>query len=105
MPEATDPAARPTYSLTDRVARAGAAEAEKTADETYVVNLDCGRSFTLGDVGGFIWASLDGQRELGEVAEAVAGRYEVSVDEAGRDLLEFAAMLAALGLVEIAKPE
>ena len=102
MSQSTETPAARSYVLTDRPVRAEAAEAEATAGETLVRDLDSGRSFSLGEVGGFIWGQFDGSQDLEAIAEAVADRFEVTVEEAGRDLIEFAAMLADLGLIELA---
>ena len=101
MSHQTQPPAARSYDLTDRVVRSETAEAEGSAGETLVRDLDSGRSFSLGEVGGFIWGQFDGHRDLEAIAEAVSDRFEVSAEEAGQDLLEFTAMLADLGLIEV----
>ena len=92
---------QPGYALSDRLVRAASTESETASDETLVLDRDSGRSFNLGAVGGFIWSCFDGERDLAAIAAAVSERFEVTVEEAGEDLLDFAAMLSERGLVEI----
>jgi len=47
-----------------------------------------GELFTLNEAGAFIWERLDGKRKLGEIREEILAGYEVSREEAGRDLRE-----------------
>ena len=68
--------------------------------EYYVLDLNSGRYYSLGEVGGFIWQRLDGSCELRAIADAVSREFEVSATEAEGDLLEFVVSLAELGLVE-----
>ena len=56
--------------------------------------------FTVNEVGAAVWEELDGARPLGAAFEKVLGRFEVSRDEALRDLLGFVDQLEGAGLVE-----
>jgi hypothetical protein len=53
--------------------------------------------FTLNGVGTFVWQALDGTHSLGEIAEAVAGAFEVDPARALADLAAFAADLERAG--------
>ena len=63
-----------------------------------VGNLDA--IFTLNEVGGRIWELLDGRRSVRQIADALRREYDVSSEEAERDLLEFLASLGSAGLIE-----
>lgn len=55
----------------------------------------------LNAVGSFAWGLLDGGRTLAQIAEAVAGRFEIGAEQAASDLGTFFAALKARGLVEV----
>ena len=97
---AADPSLMPeSLLLTDRPARAASAESESTADDCFVLDLDSGRYYSLGEVGGFIWDRLDGELDLDAIAGQVASSFQVDRRQAGEDLLEFVAGLHELGLL------
>ena len=56
--------------------------------------------FALNEVGATVWQSLDGARPLSAVLDAVVERFEVTREEAERDLREFLVQLEGAGLVE-----
>ena len=89
-----------SFLLTDRPARASTTAAEKTADDCFVLDLDSGSYYSLGEVGGFVWERLDGESELGAIVDSVAASFEVGRHEAKSDVLEFVAGLGQLGLLE-----
>jgi hypothetical protein len=75
------------------------------ADETLLVPIrgqvgDLNAIYSFTEVGGFIWEHLDGSASVRQIAEAVAGEFEVSAEQAHRDTLEFAASLETAGLIE-----
>jgi hypothetical protein len=79
----------------------------RIADETIIVpvrahvaQLDC--VYTLNEVGGLIWELIDGQTPLGQIAAAICGTYEVTPEEAAKDLNEFLTGLEAAGLIRLA---
>jgi len=84
--------------LTDRVARSAQTAAETTPDDMLVLDLRSGRYYGLGEVGGFIWRRLDGERDLEEIARATAVHFAVEPERAARDLVEFIAQLIESGL-------
>jgi len=90
--------------LQDRVARSAHAAGEASPDDYLVLDLSSGRYFGLGEVGGFIWQRLDGSLDLAAVAAAVSDHFEVPVEQAREDLLEFVAQLIADGLAEASSP-
>jgi hypothetical protein len=76
----------------------------RIAGETLLVPIrgklaDLQRVFVLEGVGEFIWNNLDGSRTSEEIRNAVASRFDVSVEDAGRDLEEFIAELTRKDLI------
>lgn len=65
------------------------------ADEAILIHLNTGVYYSLNDVGTAFWNLMDGQRTIGECADAVAAEYDAPRDVVLIDLLELAAELAA----------
>lgn len=61
-------------------------------------------TLALNRTGACIWALIDGQHTLAEVADAVATDFEVDQATACIDVLDFVAQLAQRDLVRIAPP-
>jgi hypothetical protein len=75
------------------------------ADEWFLVPVrttpaDFRAIFAVNEVGATVWQSLDGARPLTAVLDAVVERFEVTREEAERDLREFLVQLEGAGLVE-----
>jgi len=78
--------------------------AEQVIDETILVALgpDATRfsgPYVLNEVGGHIWRLLDGVRTGEEIAAAIAAEFEVSLEEAERDVTAFLDQLERLGAI------
>jgi hypothetical protein len=74
------------------------------AGETILVPIrgnlaDMQNIFTLNKVGAFIWEQLDGKRPLSEIHVSLCDCFEVSSEEAERDILEFVDHVNETGLV------
>jgi hypothetical protein len=85
---------------TDVVGRAEATAGESLIDDYLIVDLGSGRYFGVGEVGRFIWARLDGRRDLAAVAAEVAAHYRIPLPQAVGDLLELAQQLVEAGLAK-----
>jgi len=53
----------------------------------------------LNEVGSLVWHQIDGRRTVDEIIAAVVQEFEVSPEEAERDVLEFVDSLHAHGMV------
>jgi hypothetical protein len=60
---------------------------------------DLQRIFALNPVAQYIWAQLDGKRDLAAVRDGIVARFEVEPADAEADLAEFIAQLSAAGLI------
>jgi hypothetical protein len=74
------------------------------ADDTIVVPVrggvgDLNAVFTLNAVGATIWKLIDGATPLERLATAVAAEYDVTPDDAARDVGEFVQLLIDKGLL------
>ena len=55
--------------------------------------------YTLNETGQAIWAQLDGQKTLAEVAAALSAEFDAPADEIEADVLGFAAEMAERGIL------
>ena len=63
-------------------------------DETILVPIknnvgDMGSIYNLNEVGAYVWEHLDGEKTLFEIKNRVADEFEVSLEDAECDLMEF----------------
>ncbi len=63
-------------------------------DETILVPIknnvgDMGSLYNLNEVGAYVWEHLDGEKTLFEIKNRVADEFEVSLEDAECDLMEF----------------
>jgi hypothetical protein len=61
--------------------------------EAILINLATGSYYAIPDVGAFIWQAIVEQCSLGEIAVRVNANYDVSLEQARADMLQFAARL------------
>jgi hypothetical protein len=62
----------------------------RSIDEEIVILTEDGRKIhTLDKVGGAIWELIDGSKSVKDIAELICERFDVSLDEAQADTLEF----------------
>ena len=76
----------------------------KIADECLLVPVrqnvaDVGKIYLLNEVGGRIWELLDGQRQVTDIRDIIAAEFEVSVEEAETDVVEFFRQLLVIGAI------
>jgi uncharacterized lipoprotein YmbA len=61
-----------------------------------VVDLDA--VYTLNEVGSFVWELFDGRRPVQAIADAVSAEFDVTPEQAARDIDELVTALEAKGL-------
>lgn len=76
----------------------------KIADEVILVPIrqnvgDLENIYTLNEVGARVWELLDGQRKVKEVKEILVDEFEVSPQEAEKDLMEYLQQLEKIEAV------
>jgi hypothetical protein len=76
----------------------------RIAGETLLIPIrgtlaDLQRVFVLEGAGEFIWQELDGAKTVEEIRDAVAGHFEVGVEDAWKDVQEFIAELSRRDLI------
>ena len=55
--------------------------------------------YTLSEVGAHIWEQIDGRRTTAEILPLIVEEFEVTEEEAQKDLKEFVEQLSAIGAV------
>ncbi len=55
--------------------------------------------YTLNEVGAHIWEQIDGQRTTTEILALTVEEFEVSEEEAQKDLAEFIEQLSSIGAI------
>lgn len=69
--------------------------------ESVVLNLDSGVYFTLNMTGTAVWERIDGATSLEEIGRGLWEQFEITVEQARRDLLELTQTLLDEGLVKV----
>lgn len=86
-------------NLTDRVRIPQEVLARQVGGETVMLDLAKGAYFGLDPVGARMWQLLAEGRTLADVRDAIGEEYDVSREDAERDLLALVADLMAQGLL------
>jgi hypothetical protein len=75
-------------------------------DEAVLVLPERGQVKVLNEIGARIWELANGQRPVSEIAALICKEYEVDLEVAAADALEFLADLESRGVVTVSdKPE
>jgi hypothetical protein len=69
-------------------------------DGTVIINPEQGDVRVLNDVGARVWELVDGQRSVSQIAREITQEYEVSLDDANKDLQEYLKVMIAKGLLQ-----
>src|SRR5574342_1256544 len=73
--------------------------AESVAGETLIINLKTGIYYSAAGVGDEIWRSLQGGHSVGQVVEAICGRYSGDADAIRTKVLGFISQLRSEDLI------
>ena len=68
--------------------------------EGVLVNTRKAQIKVINEVGAYIWSIVDGVRSVQEIARVVSTQYDVELDQAEQDTLEFVRDLSQKGLIE-----
>jgi len=74
-------------------------------DETIIVPIrggvgDLNSIYTLNEMGTRIWELMNDQTDIDKMAEIISSEYEVSIEEAKKDIAEFLSSLESVGLID-----
>ena len=69
--------------------------------ESVVLNLDSGVYFTLNMTGTAVWERIDGATSLEEIGRGLWEQFEITVEQAQRDLIELTKSFLDEGLVKV----
>lgn len=98
MSEDTAAARQGNIALTDHVTRSDASTGESSPGDYLILDLDSGRYYGVGEVGGFIWENLEGDCDLRAISRQVGTHFDVDAENAEADLIEFVTWLLEVGL-------
>jgi hypothetical protein len=87
-------------SMDDVVAVPDSVLSRELEGETVILNLDTGTYFGLNQVGTLIWSAIGNRGSLRAAFDAVLAECDVSADLLQTDLLEFANVMLAKGLIQ-----
>jgi hypothetical protein len=78
-------------------------------DETIIVPIrsgvgDLNSIYTLNEMGTRIWELMNDQTDIDKMAEIISSEYEVSMEEAKKDIAEFLSSLESVGLIDKSEP-
>ena len=76
----------------------------EVAGETIIVPVrsnvaDLDSMYTLNELGTTVWQLMDGRTSVGQIVESVCGVYEVTPEEAKKDVLDFVRSLRSAGVI------
>lgn len=79
------------------------------AEETIIVPVrsgvgDLNSIYTLNEMGTRIWELMNDQTDIDKMAEIISSEYEVSMEEAKKDIAEFLSSLESVGLIDKNEP-
>jgi hypothetical protein len=94
-----------TAYLDKRFTKDSSIVSRKIADEFILVPIkqrasDVDSIYTVNEVGSFIWEQIDEERPLTEIRDLIVNEFEVSNEEAEKDLIEFLQQLEQVGAVK-----
>jgi hypothetical protein len=75
------------------------------ADQVVIHILENDRFVVMKSTGKFLWELLDGDLSLEQLAESLCGHYEVTMEVAMKDVLEFIGKLLLFGIVKQASDQ
>ncbi len=75
-------------------------------DETILVPIksnagELDNIYVLNEVGARIWELIDGEKNIAEMVSAVCSEYEITPEEAEKDIIAFLKRLESVGAVRI----
>lgn len=73
-------------------------------EETIIVPVkddvgDLDSIYTLNEVGSFVWKLLDGQTSVSEIVDAMCSEYDITTEEAQKDVVGLISSLEKAGLI------
>ncbi|MBE0428992.1 MAG: PqqD family protein [Thermoleophilia bacterium] len=70
-------------------------------DDAVLLHVQRGDYYSLNKVGARLWSITDGSKTIGDLAGEITEEFEISREEAEKDIIELAGQLAKEGLVKV----
>lgn len=68
--------------------------------ETVMMNIQTGKYYNLGNMGGGIWALIEGQTKVETIIESLMEEYNVTREQCEKEVLSFLNQILGQGLIE-----
>ncbi len=65
--------------------------------QAVIVMADSGQMTVLNEVGSHIWELCDGTRSVEDIIDVIQAEYDINLQEAQQDVIEFVDRLASIG--------
>lgn len=88
-------------TLNSRIVASSQQISTEMPDEMIVLSLKDGVYYGLDPVGAFVWHHIQSPQSVQVVVDALTAEYDVSTEEAGRDMLHLLDNLQQAGLVDV----
>lgn len=72
-------------------------------EDAVLLHVNRGDYYSLNKVGARLWVLTDGSKSIADLAGLITEEFEISKEEAEKDILELAEQLAKEGLVKVAE--
>jgi hypothetical protein len=92
------------FQLADVIRKRSEVTVRSTPNGALLIDLASGRCWQLNRMGADFLSAIDAGKSLGEVLDAMGGRYDVSREVLERDLIRLAQELSDAGLTERTGP-
>ncbi len=72
-------------------------------EDAVLLHVQRGDYYSLNRVGARVWTLSDGNKNIGDLAKEITGEFDISLEEAERDIIELIEQLEKEGLVKVVK--
>jgi hypothetical protein len=72
-------------------------------EDAVLLHVNRGDYYSLNKVGARLWILSDGSRSISDLASLITEEFEITKEEAEKDILELAEQLVSEGLVKVAE--
>lgn len=94
-----------SLDLDSRVAQSHRTASRIVEGQAVVIVIDAQTLHTLNSVGTVVWAETETAVAISEIIDRVVSEFEVSRDDAQRDVLEFAGELIDMGALTVVRED
>lgn len=86
-------------NLNSRITRNSDLVSSEVGEDTVLLDVEAGRYYGLDRLGSWVWSTLSEPHTVDALSEKMVASYEVELDQARQDLLEFLGELESMKLI------